>query len=426
MNRFVRIVSLALGLAIVGIALRAAAQTSADVPGDAARAGAVPATGPDLAQPSAQPEQRTAGSGERAGEPTELPIAETAPAPGAEKPIAAPGPLPATAASLWKLAEPKPERSAQLEQIAQQADRQTRHAFELAGRGAFFAARAECLAALRLLAEGLDTEQKTNVHVRALAAAVTAMKESDDFLPRPSQFEAETDAAAIIATHVTPVLKAEVETATPLAARKCYLTFAQEQLALAADREVAGSMALRALGKVYYALGHKKGLAPPATESKAVVFFQAALLANRNNFLAANDLGVLLAQTGDYANACRALEYSVSIYPQSAAWHNLAVVYRQLDQVAAADRADRQAASRQRLELARRPTGPAGHPAVQWLDGQSFARTSATPPDVRPATPSPPAAAPKGPPLAAAQQQGPAPTPAAAQREAWAAGPCQR
>ena len=34
--------------------------------------------------------------------------------------------------------------------------------------------------------------------------------------------------------------------------------------------------------------------------------------------------------------------------------------------------------------------------------------------------------APDGPPLAAATQQGAAPTPAAAQREAWAAGACQR
>ena len=97
---------------------------------------------------------------------------------------------------------------------------------------------------MRLLAEGLDTEQNTGIHVRALAVAVTAIKESDDFLPPRSQIEAEIDVPAIIATHATPVLKAEAAAPTALAARKCYLSFAQEQLALAADREVAGSMAL--------------------------------------------------------------------------------------------------------------------------------------------------------------------------------------
>ena len=171
----------------------------------------------------------------------------------------------------------------------------------------------------------------------------------------------------------------------------------------------------------------KKGLAPPATESKAVVFYQAALLVDRNNFLAANDLGVLLAQAGDYGSARRALEYSVAIYPHSTSWHNLAVVYRQMDQVAMAQRAERQAAARQQIELARRPAGGPGQPAVRWLDGHSFAETSANPPDARGATPSPPpqAAGPNGPPLAAASQ-GPAPTPAAAQREAWSSGACQR
>ena len=316
-----------------------------------------------------------------------MPVAEPAADRGAEKPIAAASPLPEATASRWSPTRPQSGRSEQLEQIAQQADRQTRHAFELAGRGAVFAARAECLAALRLLAEGLDAEQNTSLHVRALAAAVTAIERVGRLLPRQSQFEAEIDVAALVATHVTPVLKTQAETASPLAARKCYLSFAQEQLAVAAGGEVAGSMTLRALGKLHDALARKKGPSPPAPEAKAVVFFQAALLVNRNNFMAANDLGVLLARAGDYHNARPALEYSVAVYPASTSWHNLAVVYRQLDQVAAADRAQRQAAARQRLELARRTTAPAGHPDVRWLDRQSFARTAANPSDARSASP---------------------------------------
>ena len=64
---------------------------------------------------------------------------------------------------LLPLDEAKP-RSEQLEAIARQADRHVRHGFDLAGKGAYFAARAEFVAALRLLAQGLDAEYQTKAH----------------------------------------------------------------------------------------------------------------------------------------------------------------------------------------------------------------------------------------------------------------------
>ncbi len=148
----------------------------------------------------------------------------------------------------------------------------------LAGRGAYFAARSEFIGALRLVAEGLDTEQTTDVHGRALAAALTAMKEAEDFLPGGSRLEADLDLPGIIAAHATPVLKDDAAKVTSLTALKCYFTFAQEQFAAAAGREVAGSMALHALGKLHDALAQKKGSPVVAPESKAMVFYQAALL----------------------------------------------------------------------------------------------------------------------------------------------------
>ena len=57
-------------------------------------------------------------------------------------------------------------------------------------------------------------------------------------------------------------------------------------------------MALHALGKLHAALAQKKGSLVVAPESKAMVFYQAALLVYPNNYMAANDLGVLLAQCG--------------------------------------------------------------------------------------------------------------------------------
>ena len=65
-------------------------------------------------------------------------------------------------------------------------------------------------------------------------------------------------------------------------------------------------------------------------EAKAIVFFQAALLVCPRNYMAANDLGVLLARNGDNAGARRVLEHSVLICRTSENLNNLSVVYRQL------------------------------------------------------------------------------------------------
>lgn len=273
-------------------------------------------------------------------------------------------------------ARPLKKRSEQLERIAQQADRRTQYGYELAGRGACFAARSEFIGALRLVAEGLDTERKVVVHGRALAAAICAMKEAEDFLPSRSRAEVTLDMPGIIATHTTPVLKGSAEDMTSLVALRCYHTFAQEQLAAAAGHEVSGSMALHALGKLHAALAQKKGSPIVAPESKAMVFYQAALLAYSENSLAANDLGVLLARYGRSSNARAMLEHSLALRPQSTGWRNLAVVYGQLGQTALAERAGHRAQQLDRQELARRKASPtsSGGP-VQWVNPQTFSMT---------------------------------------------------
>jgi len=331
-------------------------------------------------------------------EPAELPPAETAPRaawpaiarlpkveappPQTLPPAVPPRTLLAPRATSLKAAEPLRERSSQLERIAQQADEQTRHGLDLAGRGAYFAARSEFLGALRLIAEGLDTEEKTDAHRHALAAALTAMKEAEDFLPRGSRSEAELDLPGIIASHTTPVLKTCASNVTSLTALNGYFTFAQQQFAVAAGREVAGSMALHSLGKLHTALARKKISLATAAEPKAMVYFQAALLVYPKNFLSANDLGVLLAQCGDYNDARTMLEYGFALCPQSATCHNLAVVYGQLGQVAMADRANRSAATLEQAEAARRKMacGTANN-SVLWVDPRTFAARSANAPN---------------------------------------------
>jgi tetratricopeptide (TPR) repeat protein len=293
---------------------------------------------------------------------------------------------------------PTSTRSDQMERLARQADRQTRHGFELAGRGAYFAARAEFLGSLKVVAEGLDTQQKSDVHGRALAAALTAMREAEDFLPRGSQLEAEPNVAGIAASHATPILKNELKNEqakiTSMTATQRYMTYAQEQFAAAAGQEVAGSVALHALGKLHVAMAKKKVGLIAAAETKAMVFYQASLLADPKNYMAANDLGVLLAQSGNYAEARVTLERSLALSPQSATWHNLAVVYRQMNMPPQADQADQQATAMQQVELARRKQifGTAVE-NVRRIDPQTFAQTSSNTPDSPGVTPQPSAQA---------------------------------
>jgi tetratricopeptide (TPR) repeat protein len=295
-------------------------------------------------------------------------------------------------ASLLCPPEAAKERSEQLERIAQQADRQIRRGFELAGRGAYFAARSEFIKALRLLAEGLDTEHQTEAHSRSLALALAAMSEAADFIPAGSRLEGDLKLRAIIEGHRTPVLKnAATENLTPLSALKCYFTFAQEQLAAAAGSEVAGSMALCALGKLHAALAGPHENNVRAAEAKAVAFYQAALLVYPQNYMAANDLGVLLARCGDYREAEGALKYSLSIHPQSTSWHNLAVVYRQQGQPASARQALWRWQAATEAEIARRKAlrNPPNE-SVRWVDPSVFNQLQARTPVAVPRT-TPPA-----------------------------------
>jgi tetratricopeptide (TPR) repeat protein len=270
------------------------------------------------------------------------------------------------------------ERSEQLENIARQADRQIRHGFELAGRAAYFAARAEFITALRLVAQGLDAEHQTTSHSQSLAAGLTAIKEAEEFIPTGSRMEADLDLAGIIGSHRTPVLKnSDAAALTPMSALKCYFTFAQQQLAAAAGHEVAGSMALHGLGKLHAALAQNKTVSICSAESKAMTFYQAALLVCPQNYMAANDLGVLLAQNGNFAEARAVLEHSVAIRPGPAVWHNLAVVYQQLGQAELARQANWQANAVQHAPTARPATAsPSASELVRWVDPQTFSQSS--------------------------------------------------
>jgi tetratricopeptide (TPR) repeat protein len=291
-----------------------------------------------------------------------------------------------------------PGRSEQLESIARQADREIRHGYELAGRGAYYAARSEFIAALRMVAQGLDTDRQTTIHGKSLAAGLTALREAEDFLPHGSMVEANLDIPALVESHVTPVLKdADNAQTTSLSALKSYLTYAQDQFAAAADREIAGSMALRALGKLHDELAQRQNTDIRAAGQKAVVFYQAALLVAPQNYMAANDLGVMFARAGNLQDARAILEHSAAIDRQSTVLHNLATVYQRLGRNDLAAQANQRSLLAQQAEQAGRQTRSvlAANGSVEWVAPDAFAQTSpnlAAPPSLasKPAGPSRP------------------------------------
>ena len=276
-------------------------------------------------------------------------------------------------------------RSSQLELIAREADMHTRRGFVLAGRKAYHSARFEFIKALRLVAQGLDAEQATRRHSEALASGLRAMEEAEDFLPQGSRLEADLNMPAILGGHQTPVLKdALADRLSPMIALRRYFTYAQTQFHEAAGEEIAGSMALYALGKLHTTLAEHPIASIRAAEPKAMTFFQAALLVHPGNFMAANDLGVLLGRAGRFEHARKMLEFSVKHSPQPATWRNLAKVYQQLGLRAHAEQAEHYAQSldqTRQARLAQKGLGAEGR--VHWVDPSAFGVASTASVDTR-------------------------------------------
>ena len=219
---------------------------------------------------------------------------------------------------------------------------------------------------MQLIAQANDAQQNTDLYTRALTAGLVAIKESSDFT-RQIAGKPELDLARVVAGHKTPVLKhAIVGRVTPLQAAQRYYNYAQEQLAAAASQETPSSMALFGLAKVALALGDKR-TASLERIGQAMTLYQAAVLTEPRNFLAANELGVLLAENGNLARSRELLAHSARLWPQAVTYRNLASVHLRLGEKELAERALAKAD-----ELAK--AGRTGEQSpVRWVDPDTFA-----------------------------------------------------
>lgn len=268
----------------------------------------------------------------------------------------------------------RPDDGAAIRAVADRANELVRHAYSLGQRGASFSARAELIQSLRLIAQARDAQQGGDEHSAALARGLQALQEADDFAPKGSRLEADLNVAQIVRAHRSEILKSDTDIeVSPLVALQRYYTYAQQQLAVAGGGMPAASHALYCLGKMQTVLADSTPESQRLQGPKAMTFYQAALLVDGGNYLAANELGVMLARYGQLQDARRVLLHSVATRPHLEGWHNLAVVHARLGEPDLAQRADYERqllASQQGLSKdARSPLGD----VVQWVDPRSFA-----------------------------------------------------
>lgn len=258
--------------------------------------------------------------------------------------------------------------------VSQRADGMIDRGFQLAEKGAFYSARTEFRQALRTVTQALDTHFGTNEYSESLEAGWLALEEADDFSAH-SQRGPRVDVELIVESHQTQVLKNyDLQNVTPVLAMQHYFAFAQEQLVKAGGRAPVAARALHGLGKVHMVLGEQSGSAERLHGPKAMAFQQAALTTDPGNFMAANELGVLLARFGKLQEARNVLQYAVSFYPLPETWQNLSIVHHRLGEatLAAQSNANWQIALQQEAAADPATRQANNRSMIQWVPPQAF------------------------------------------------------
>lgn len=268
--------------------------------------------------------------------------------------------------------------------VAQQVYELTRQGFDLAERGATYAARKQLEQALLITARALDAYEQGDRHSTMIAHAWRALEEASEFTAEHAPHEAAVSVPHLVEVHRTPILKSEhLSNMSSVVAAQRYYGYAQEQLAAAVAGVPAASGALYGLGKLEGELANDKKQNEQRHTAQAMVFHQAALLVDSRNYLAGNELGVLLARAGAWTAARDVLTQSVMLKSDPSAWHNLAIVHDNLGESQLADlaRTEWQLALKRQGELSN------GDTTVTWVAPEQFngpavpARTATRPTD---------------------------------------------
>jgi tetratricopeptide (TPR) repeat protein len=182
-------------------------------------------------------------------------------------------------------------------------------------------------------------------------------------------------------------------------AQQRYFTFAREQLVAAGGGETCAAVALYALGKSAPQVQPVSAGGSLGATGEQVACYQAALSTDEKNYLAANELGVVLADHGQLELARELFERSLAVSPQAATYHNLAVSLARLGDTAAAVRAAQRA---DEMRMARHDSLTGDN--VRWVDAETFAKNSSPSDDGFPSAAAQPAPTQSATPQPAASQ----------------------
>ncbi len=242
-------------------------------------------------------------------------------------------------------------------------------AVSMAERNALYAARSRLIACLRMVARLRDAQANVDLHSTALAAAFLALDEADDFDDQGVQYQADVLTRNYIAGHQTTILKS-APTPSAVRARSAYYRFARQKLIEAAGAQSISAELLYVLGRVEGELTKKMRESHQRRAPRELPLFEAAVAVNPGHYIAANELGVALARTGDYRRSAIAFEHSARIRSTPEVLANLEYVSRHLG--------DHQTAAQVRQQLAGQPTMSAMMPVVSVVSLEAFNRIPAS------------------------------------------------
>jgi hypothetical protein len=213
----------------------------------------------------------------------------------------------------WKI-EPStpwlPGKSGHIHGNSPHIQQRLRGAFDLGQRGATYSAHEEFIAVLALCALEQDVYTGSHVHRDAMRQALMALDEADDFTLRRTDIAQQIDVPTIAASHSTrQYLEQRRHETDATSAVQAYFVFAEERLKFACGSLPAASAALYGLGRIEPLLNDDQSLA----SARAVLFHRVALAIDPSNTLAANELGVLLAQHGQLVEAERVLQDALAL-----------------------------------------------------------------------------------------------------------------
>ena len=289
--------------------------------------------------------------------PEEKPHSTPVTAPDMSLPTSPPAPSRPRVPSVWQRLEP---------QVRATIDR----GYELASRGASFSARAEFLRALRMITQVLDTTKSSTRHSQALARALRAMQEAEDFAADRAGILEQPDLRQVVTGHRTQLIRPdEAASLTPLAAMQRYFTYARAELTRAVATVPLAAEPLFALGKMQPLMNDDGEATASLKTARALVYYQVALEADPSHARAANELGVMLARIGRWEEARELLRQAALATGAKEIWNNLAAVHDKLGEQRLAELA--------RAEAARSPahaqaTPATTRPLVQWVDDSAF------------------------------------------------------